>query len=33
MKSEGIVEPVRGDAQQNKGWRQHHLRGKAKGGA
>ena len=30
MKRQGIVEPVHGDDQQNKGWRQHHLRGKAK---
>jgi len=30
MKRQGIVEPVHGDDQMNKGWRQHHLRGKAK---
>jgi hypothetical protein len=30
MKRQGIVEPVHGDDQQNKGWREHHLRGKAK---
>lgn len=30
MKRQGIVEPVHGDDQQNKGWRQHHLRGKTK---
>ena len=30
MKRQGIAEPVHGDDQQNKGWRQHHLRGKAK---
>jgi hypothetical protein len=30
MKRQGIVEPVHGDDQKNKGWRQHHLRGKAK---
>lgn len=30
MKRQGIVEPVHGDDQQNKGWRQHHLRGEAK---
>ena len=30
MKRQGIVEPVHGDDQQNKGWRQHRLRGKAK---
>ncbi len=30
MKRQGIVEPVHGDDQQNKGWRQHHLRGKAR---
>jgi hypothetical protein len=30
MKRQGIIEPVHGDDQQNKGWRQHHLRGKAK---
>jgi transposase len=33
MKRQGIVEPVHGDDQQNKGWRQHHLRGKAKAAA
>jgi hypothetical protein len=31
MKRQGIVEPVHGDDQQNKGWRQHHLRGEANG--
>jgi transposase len=30
MKRQGIVEPGHGDDQQNKGWRQHHLRGKLK---
>lgn len=30
MKRQGIVEPVHGDDQQNKGWRQHRLRGKPK---
>ena len=30
MKRQGIVEPGHGDDQQNKGWRQHHLRGLAK---
>ena len=30
MKRQGIVEPGHGDDQQNKGWRQHHLRGKRK---
>ena len=30
MKRQGIVEPLHGDDQQNKGWREHHLRGKAK---
>lgn len=27
MKRQGIVEPVHGDDQKNKGWKQHHLRG------
>ena len=30
MKRQGIVEPVHGDDQKNKGWTQHHLRGKTK---
>lgn len=30
MARQGIVEPVHGDDQKNKGWRQHHLRGLAK---
>jgi len=30
MKRQGIVEPVHGDDQRNKAWRQHLLRGKAK---
>jgi hypothetical protein len=30
MKRQGIVEPVHGGDQQNKGWRQHYLRGKGK---
>jgi len=30
MERQGIVEPVHGDDQKNKGWRQHHLRGLAK---
>ncbi len=30
MKRQGIVEPTHGNDQQNKGWREHHLRGKAK---
>jgi hypothetical protein len=30
MKRQGSVEPVHGDDQQNKGWRQHHQRGAAK---
>ena len=30
MKRQGIVESTHGDDQKNKGWRQHHLRGKAK---
>jgi transposase len=30
MRRQGIVEPGHGDDQQNKGWRQHHLRGKLK---
>jgi transposase len=30
MRRQGIVEPVNGDDQKNRGWRQHHLRGKAK---
>jgi hypothetical protein len=29
MKRQGIVEPVHGDNQQTKGWRQHHLRNAA----
>ena len=33
MKRQGLVEPLHGDDQKNKGWRQHHLRGleKARG--
>jgi transposase len=27
MKRQGMVEPVHGDDQKNKGWKQHHLRG------
>jgi len=27
MKRQGIAEPVHGDDQKNRGWRQHHLRG------
>ena len=27
MKRQGLVEPLHGDDQKNKGWRQHHLRG------
>jgi transposase len=30
MKRQGIVEPVHGDDQKNKGWKQHHLRGLGK---
>jgi transposase len=30
MRRQGIVEPVNGDDQKNRGWGQHHLRGKAK---
>jgi len=30
MKRQGIVEPVHGDDQKNRGWTQHHLRGKSK---
>ena len=30
MKRQGIVEPIHGDDQKNKGWTQHHLRGKTK---
>lgn len=30
MQRQGIVESTHGDDQKNKGWRQHHLRGKAK---
>ncbi len=30
MSRQGIVEPVHGDDQKNKGWRQHHMRGHAK---
>jgi len=30
IERQGIVEPVHGDDQKNKGWRQHHLRGLAK---
>jgi len=30
MERQGIVKPVHGDDQKNKGWRQHHLRGLAK---
>lgn len=29
-KRQGIVEPIHGDDQKNKGWVQHHLRGKPK---
>ena len=32
MKRQGIVEPVHGDDQKNKGWQQHHLRGKERAG-
>jgi hypothetical protein len=27
MKRQGLIEPVHGDDQKNKGWIQHHLRG------
>jgi len=27
MKRQGLIEPVNGDDQKNKGWIQHHLRG------
>ena len=30
MRRQGIVEPVNGDDQKNRGWGQHHLRGKVK---
>jgi hypothetical protein len=30
MRRQGVVEPVQGDDQKNRGWKQHHLRGKAK---
>jgi transposase len=30
MSRQGIVEPVHGDDQKNKGWRQHHMRGLGK---
>ena len=30
MKRQGFIEPVHGDDQKNKGWKQHHLRGAAK---
>lgn len=30
MKRQGLSEPLHGDDQKNKGWRQHHLRGFAK---
>jgi hypothetical protein len=30
MKRQGLAEPLHGDDQKNKGWRQHHLRGFAK---
>ncbi len=30
MKRQGASEPLHGDDQKNKGWRQHHLRGLAK---
>jgi len=30
MKRQGLVEPLHGDDQKNKGWRQHHLMGFAK---
>ncbi len=30
MKRQGIAEPLRGDDQKNRGWRQHHLRGLSK---
>lgn len=30
MKRQGIVEPIHGDDQKNKGWTQHHLRGNTK---
>ena len=26
MKRQGLVEPLHGDDQKNKGWKQHHLR-------
>ena len=30
MKRQGLAEPLHGDDQKNKGWKQHHLRGLAK---
>jgi len=30
MKRQGIAEPLHGDDQKNRGWRQHHLRGLSK---
>ena len=30
MKRQGIAEPLHGDDQKNRGWKQHHLRGLAK---
>lgn len=27
MKRQGLIEPIHGDDQKNKGWKQHHLRG------
>ncbi|MDP7612189.1 MAG: IS1182 family transposase [Nitrospinaceae bacterium] len=30
MKRQGLVEPLHGDDQKNKGWKQHHLRGLGK---
>ncbi len=33
MKRQGLIEPVHGDDQKNKGWIQHHLRGFKKASA
>ena len=30
MKRQGLSEPLHGDDQKNKGWKQHHLRGLAR---
>ncbi len=30
MRRQGLAEPLHGDDQKNRGWKQHHLRGLAK---